>query len=278
MPISQQRAAPVDVTKTNPIGKLYGQGDDITDLSHRFIFDSLNETLNLEKRNNGVWNLGALMVGGETIFFGFNLNGTAEGRFWVIDDAASDTRTFMAGFEVNDAGSLPGRIAKFGVRNTFLIIQSDDSVDTVYTNSNQIIAAGSNILTYNFILRTGSTAATADLLLTVRIDSAAGPIIHQQTFAANQFPANTQITLPFIPPLDFREDQPFFNELKSDQSFSLLGTVAEEPWFAIDVQTYDFEDLISTPTGTDRFLIGDFGNVVSDNSGNLILDGELVTI
>lgn len=276
MAISVQRPSPVDVTKSNPVEILYGNGDATTDGTHRFIFDSVNGTLNLEKRSNDVFNLGALRVGGDSVLFGVNLRGGAEGRFWVVNDLSTDTRSFMPGFEVFDSGSNPARIGDFIARVPFFETQPDFSVDTVHQDLGGIVFAPSNSLTYNIFNKTGSTAATADVVFILRRDGPTGGIVHEQTFPASTFGANLDITLEITPPFDFVGGQPFFSQLVSDDPYSLLGDSSGNPYFALDLQPYFFQDLISTPLGTDRFLIDNLGDVVADNAGNLILDGATV--
>ena len=276
MPANFNRPSPVDVTKTNPVEFIYIKGDANTDGSMRLVFDNARFTTNLEKRVAGVWNLGALRVGGESIIFGVNLAGTAEGRFWVVADSSTLTRNFMPGFEVEDSGSKPARVAVFGVTNVRFVTQPINTFEFTKAAWPSIITLPFSSLTYKIYLQTGTTAPVDELTFILRLDDEFGATVHSQIFPASQFPANSEVELIMNPPFDFTANQPFFSTLISDTAFTLKTDATEDAFFALDFQIYQLEDLISTPLGTDRFLIDNAGDVIADNSGNLILDGAAV--
>jgi len=235
----------------------------------------VSDNLNIESRVAGLWALHELVVGGASIIFGVNLSLGAEGRFLVIQDEALSFRRFIPSAIVEDAGSFPSRTPIFGTR-FFLVTQPIDTFESSLKSWPSVVVVPNNSLTYSISVRTGSLPATAPVTFCLRINSVSGPLIHEQEFPASDFPANTQVLLLMRPPFEFTGNTPVFTDLFSDEVITLKTDATVDPWFALDFQIFILEDLVSINTGTDRFLVDEQGDTISDDTGDLVLSGTTV--
>ena len=92
---------------------------------------------------------------------------------------------------------------------------------------------------------------------------------------ASQWPASTEVVVVLDGALSLSVGAPLLLTISSNSNFSLIGDLANGGnFFAMDFQEFLLEDVIAIPTGTDRFLADNFGEIVIDNSGNTMMFGE----
>lgn len=266
------------IAQANPVSELYTKGSDNVDGSIRAIPDiGVEEDEEFQLRKEGVWNDTGIQIAAATMKLGRELLVSAGGEF-IRTGSISDPNfeALIPHIQFTDDGTsqsahLPILSAKI-IKRPF---QPDDSSVRTGTNISYFGPAPSTEFVTAIYYRTGPTAATQPVTLTVRITSFDGLIIFRQAFPASTFPANTEIKLDAIQAVSVILEQNLFVSLTSDAVFSLKveSTFNIVPWLSTDLFLVTEEDLISSTTGMDRVLIDQLGHIVADQSGNLVLNG-----
>ena len=262
-----------NVNIVNPLNILYTKGNESTDGSIRFILNSGDTEIELEKRKDGVWNPTGLRLSADTLFFnrGFSLSsiGTnlqtnlTEGgkKFLVLDTEFDDN-----GSQIPTTPILQVRVNNSAFSNTF-----DTEISGV--SLSDPITITSSVLFHQIHLKTGSIAATEPVEFTItRGLTPGGIVVLKLNIATSEFPANSDITIDLTPGVGFEAGDEITLNFTSDQNISLLGNSSNEFFLTFDAQAISFEDVVSIPTGTDRFLIdNNTGNTMADSIGNLMV-------
>jgi hypothetical protein len=274
------RPQTLDVTRTNPREFVYIKGSADVDGSIRLLPDSIDATGGeVQLRTSGVWNTTSWQVAAESIDVGLNIS-LSSGGDWLVQNVVQSAETSIVPHLVyDDTGSeLYAKFIKPGVVQVRQIGQPDDSGEFTGVKVNFLGNPPVGILNDAIYFKTGATAATAPVRLRVAVNNFAelgGDLIYDRNQPVTDFPANTEIKLDFIGLLEGNPIRFHYFTLSSDEDFSLLTAVGNtNPWVATDLQEILLEDIMTSSVGMDRVLTDNDAHIVSDISGNLILDGE----
>ncbi len=263
-----------DVTIENPENIVYIRGDETTDNSIRLVIGA-NDQTQLQRRKNGVWNTTSLELDKNSLLLGPSVSIGSQGTSIKISSVDGNRESIILDIPISDSGTQEPRTIRAMPRVNRVIAQPIFNVETVtQTSLFPIITAFQGyIFTAHF--KIGSVAASESLTFTVTGGLVpGGPIFFQKEFPANDFPENTEIKLSGLIDLGVFVGDEVLLTVTSDADFSFLGDIFQTPWLAVDIQEYIFEEVISTPTGTDKYLIDSSGDIISDNVGNLVLNAS----
>jgi hypothetical protein len=265
---------------SNAKGFIYITGDADTNGSIRLRPDATTGLGGeVQLRASGVWNTTSWQVAGESIEVGLNI-ALSSGGDWLVQDVVQSAETSIVPHLVfSDTGSeLYAKFIKPGPLLVRQIGQPDDSGEFTGVKVNFLGNPPVGILNDAIYFKTGATAATAPVRLRVAVNNFAelgGDLIYDRNQPVTDFPANTEIRLPFIGLLEGNPIRFHYFTLSSDEDFSLLTAVGDtNPWVATDLQEILLEDIMTSTVGMDRVLTDNDAHIVSDISGDLVLDGE----
>ena len=255
---------------------LYVNGDEETDGSRRIIVDPLSNVATFEERTGGVWNLGELLISGESLNVGRNLTISAAGEFLIVQNKATQTKSIVALSKFDDSGTEHhAENVIFTPRHLFT---AQPIFDTEFIGTQLIaVALGVvNTVTYNILFKTGSVVPTEEMVFTIRLVDENGPVLYQRIHPASQFPANSDITIEMVPSFDFPIGTLIHAEWTSISNFSMLTNPSGFFYFTVDIQIYEFERLVTLGAGTNHMLSDKIGDRVSNKNGDIVYRGDFL--
>ena len=264
----------VDVTTENEAGAIYITGDANTDNSIRLIPDIENQTeLEVQRRLNGVWNDTGIVIAASTVYLGRELQISGGGEYMLTKDQSSDIRSLIphVRFDTVDGTAEIVSVPRVSAISTDVIIQSDDSGE-VSGSTIQFVGASTDLVLANaLLLRTGTTAATGNVKLSLHRDSFTSGLFYQRTYPTASFPADSDVTLTTDGLVELLAGAVFYITFECDGTMSLKADVTNTtPYFGGNFYTLT-EDTI-TPN--------EFGGALSTAvvaSGDVVTsDGEIV--
>ncbi len=269
-----------NANEVNILDVVYTKGEDGSDGSKRIRYADDSDQIQVETREAGAWNLGELSIAPKSLLLGRNVAAASEGDFLTVEDASLGVESIVAAAAFNDFGSDPARIPRLAPKLFNFVLSGDGSVDVVFTKRiNNITPITIESLVTKYYYTTGSVGATAPVKHTIRRDDENGPLIYENNIPAEEWPANTDIELPLNTAVHFAKGFPYYEVLESDEPLSITESPTGVTKVALDVQLYEMEDLVSLPSGTDRFLTDCECNFLADNNGNMIYsDTETIII
>jgi len=234
MPLSIDRPAPVDVTKTNPKSRIFLTTDDTQeelpdtapDGSIRIIFTPTDEFAHLEKKDLGVWNQTGLTVSAQSLKLGFDMKiGGASG--WLLTENLSE-------FNGNEDALIPhivftrtmgtGKaVWPFLDRLDNLIITEQLTTQTKAFHSSPYSNFPESRIVNNIRFRIGNTAPISPVEVTFYDGpDASTPILTQRILSPSEFSANSPLIIMYMSEFGFVEGRSYWLTLESDDDFSLF--------------------------------------------------------
>jgi hypothetical protein len=209
------------------------------------------------------------------VCLGNDLHQIGVGRFLGFRNVTSTIESIAPFAKFDNTGSTPSQTVNFDPKQTRLIIQSDDSVNYITSkiaDDNVSPSAGVRDAVY---IKTGTVGATEDVVFTLyNGTSESDPLFYQATYPASLFPANSEVRIPLDPLVDFAVNENVHSVLETTGTLSYRGNAAGNRWLALDIQTYELEELVSLPTGSDKFVSDQFGDFVADQFGDIVYNGN----
>lgn len=261
--------------QNNSVSELYLKGDETTDGSIRFVVDVTGDNGEIQLRTTGVWAPTGLVISAETLFIGKDTSLSAIGSELKVESIQESTKRLLLEVEFDDLGTRFPRTAVLGpllIREVFIPFDDTELVTNSFELSGPAPETGYRYKYYN---KMGSVAATSPVTMKLfRGTGTGGPLLFQKVIPASEWPANTEVEIEIPGTIRITKDIPVTVTYTSDNDFSLLGTFFDSvffPFFAFDIQLLNYEPIISTPTGTDKYLFSRTGSVLSDRNGNVIL-------
>lgn len=267
-----QRPTGRDLTHSNNREFIYLRGNESTDGSLRYTFFPNFTAISLEVRANGVWNLGNSM--NSIVCLGSDLHELGLGRFLGFQNVTSTLKSIAPFTKFNDAGSAPAVTVKFSARAVRQIIQADDSTNFI-TNKieDDNISPGDGIRDAVYI-KTGTVGATEDVTFSLYNGfTESDPRFYQAFYPASLFPANSEVRIPLNPLVDFETGANVHSVIETPGTLSYRGDAGGSRWLALDIQPYIQEELVSLPTGSNKYVSDQFGDFVADQFGNIVFNG-----
>jgi len=281
-----------DVTRANKRSILYlttaptidSEIDKFSDIAEedsvRIVPSKERHEVTFEIKREGIFQPAGIDLSAQSLSLGLDLNILAQGSQLNIESVEAGTEDLSIGARFDDTGSDVAKVPILGQRINRLVIQSDTSEDKSFFTDSDSFVGVTNAFRYTFYFKTGSLAATANVTLEISKGiTAGGEIFFRKEMPASDWPANTEVVVELEGGLNITSGNSFTSTLSSPNEFSLLGnfTSSAGRFVALDVQPFVFETLISTPSGTDRFLTALDSEFIADNSGNMVLSGSQVS-
>lgn len=270
-----QRPSGVNVGVNNPGEIVYIKGNETTDGSIRFILNTGDDEVTFEERATGVWNPTGLRLASSTLFLDRILALSSVGITLQINALGSNRKFLVPCVEFDDTGSFRPQAQVIDALEEDVVIQGVFGTEII----GQIISGSTTFTNGPIItklnLKTGSTAATDDVtLIMFQGLFPSGTKIFDINFPSSQFPANSDITIDLQFGVGFVQGDEVTFAFFSNEDFSLLGNSSDSIFLTVDVQINEFQTLITTPDGTDRFLVDNSSLLIVDNAGNVMLEGN----
>ena len=268
------RTSTQHVNVKNPLDVVYARGDESTDGSIRFSFSS-EDDCQIERRRDGVWNTTELELGEDSLLLGPNLSISALGSSVKFSSVDGDREAVPLDIPITTSGTSEPRAINAAPRFDRIVVQPVFTNELTTALIELPVTTAFQGFVYTIYLKIGSTAPTDSVTLTVSSGlTAGGKTFYNRTYPASDFAANTEVVLEG--PIDFGTfvGDEILLTISSGTAFSLLTNSSDIIWFAVDFQIYTYEEVISIPTGTNKFLSDSGGAIIVNNIGNLILNAE----
>lgn len=277
MAVVVQRATGPNLTVSNPSDVVYLKGDEFTDGSVRL--QPLDEHINvphIELRVAGIWKDTGLALDGDTLFLGNDVSIGAHGSHLITRSTENTGKSLLLETNFDDAGTGLPHAHRLGSRVNHAVFSSNETGEIITSLFELAVTSFLTAFRYTYYFKTGSVAATAPVTMTLSKGSTpGGTVVHTTTMPASQWAASVEVAVELVGALQLSIGAPLLLTISSAANFSLIGDVANGGnFFAMDFQTFELEDVISIPTGTDRFLADNFAGAMFDNSGNPVMFGE----
>lgn len=272
-----QLGALKSVTKGNDSSVLYIKGDEFTDGSIRFVVDFSDKNGEIQHRTSGIWESTGFRLAAGTLFLERDISLSSIGSHLQTESVESGIKTLVSHIAFDDTGTSVPHTPILGQRLNRVVFSSNETGEDVFTKF-ELETSGINTgFRYNYYFKTGSVAATSPVTMTLSKGHAPGGIIFfQKVMPASQWSANTEVVIDLGHGISITVDQEILLTIESANNFSLKGSqAAGGNFFALDFQPLSNEDLVSLPTGTDRFLTSfNSCQLIIDNSGNIVSRDE----
>ena len=261
----------VNVGVSNPGTIVYVKGNETTDGGIRFIIGS-DQICRIEQRKDGVWNPTDLQLDSSSLRLGRGFRLGAASNHLIIE-TESGNRQLVSTSDIEDSGTRPPHAVILGPLLTRLVVQPDESLEQTLVDHLSSSFVLFDAFTEAVYFKVGSVGATADVVL--RNSSGALPndfLFREITFPASAFPANTEVRIGFEASTAFTVGEQVNTKLTSANPFSILyNAPGDRFWVAVDTRSSRKEDILSHPTGLDRFLMSNDGNHIASEAGNFII-------
>lgn len=270
-----QRPHAQKLTQVNTLGGVIISGNEIDNGSVRLVTRTVGNTVKakLEVRDDQVWNGGEMEVGESSVFLGPNMSLSALGTSLELNSLSGNIRSISLDIPISDEGTEAPRTIRAEAVAIRVIGQSITSLDQAATEFRIPVNTEFQGFVLKIYFKVGSVRAEEDVTMRVYAgtEEIAENLIHERTYPASRFPANTEVILEDSIDLGTFVDDDVLGILDSSVAFSLLGDPDSTVWFAVDIQEYVYEEVISTPTGTDKFLVNTVASFLATKSGDLLL-------
>ena len=268
MPLSIQRPAPIDVTKSNPNSRNYittddtfvDPGDNVPNGSIRLQFTPGETQAHLELKTNGVWNDTGLRLASSSLQLGRDMTvSSVAGFLETLNPSATvgHQKTLIPHMEFVPEGTLEhGHLPILDKLATFDTFPGPAIGQSVGTAIGQILSGLPGRALKTSTHEVGTVGATAQVTVSFYIGTDnTGTLIFKRNFGANTFVADS----PFI--IDYDEDFGFEGSIPVFQEFTSANNIS--------LKTNMVGDVITTETGhlLDEIEIVSAELVMTDNLG-----------
>lgn len=265
--VGSSRPSVVDVTRNNPIGIIYVNGNSTDNGSNRFFFDIGNAIVSMQTNTDGSWNLGSMEFFSSSLFLGSDMQlSAAAGFLETLSKSAptGDQRAFIPHTEIDEFGSKGSHAPQINALHPvdFFGLAFGETTNTII---GQIINSSSAMIIDMGTWQVGSIAPVDEVNLNFYTGTSAipGNLFFKFNYPANLFTANQPITIDFKDDFGFDEGGNFFMEFKSDTAFSL-----RTDGFGNVVTNFDVHDLKEIEILTDDLVLTNDLDLVFDNDLN----------
>lgn len=209
----------------------------------------------IEVRRNGIWRNTGLALDAESLFLGNDVSIGTVGSHLQINSEEGDRKSILLETVFNDGGSGLPHTHVLGPRFNHVVFSANEIGEIVTDNFELPVTSFLTAFRYTYYFKTGSVAATSPVTMQLSKGSVAGgKVILEVVMDADDWAAGVEVVIPLVGGLQLSIGAPLLLTIFSDNDFSLIGDEANGGnFFASDFQTFFLEDVISTPTGTDRF-------------------------
>lgn len=264
----------INLGANNPAGVVYLLGDEFTDGSIRLIVDV--DIPEVQERKSGIWVAGELRLDASTLFLGRDVSIKGIGSHLQINSEESGNKSLLLETRFNDGGTELPHTHVLGPRQNRVVFVPDETGEIITSLFELAVTSFLTAFRYKYYFKSGSVAATQPVTMTLTKGSIpGGTLVFAEAMPASQWPANTEVEVDLGIGISLSVGAPLLLTISSAANFSLVGDgTVEGTFFAMDFQAFSLQDVIDTPTGTDRFLTDNSAEGMFDNDGNSMMFGE----
>lgn len=266
-----------DVTIGNLSSAVYLFGSEFVDGSVRLLpSDELEGVPHIELRTDGVWANTGLALNAGTLFLGNDISIGTVGSHLQINSEEGVHKSILLETRFDDVGTGLPHTHTLGPRINRVVFVPNESGEIVTSLFELPVTSFLTAFRYTYYFKSGSVAATFPVTMELSKGSTpGGKIIHRAVMPASRWAENVEVAVELIGGLQLSIGAPLLLTIKSDDDFSIIGDgTVTGTFFAMDFQTFFLEDVISIPTGTDRFMVTNAGQIMLDNFGHPIFLGK----
>lgn len=267
-----------DVSTSNPNAIIYIKGDANTDGSIRIIPDtSFDEQAEFQLREGGVWNDTGILIAASTVYLGRELQLSAGGEYLLTKDFATDIRSLVPHVRFDAATGTDATVAVpvVGALVPDVIIQPDDTGEISGSTIQFSTLSAFLLLANALILKTGTLAgATDEVTVNLYRTGFGTDLFYKRTYAASEFPINSDIKLTTDGLVELFENQTFYVELTTPGTLTLKADVTDTtPYFGGDFYFLTENTITPDEDGGVVFdiLATDQGDVIFDDQGEIVV-------
>ena len=236
----------------------------------RLIISDIDDIPNIEKRTSGVYNLDSIRIARGTLFLDHESAISTVGVTIQLTTLASNEKQLIPGVPFTDSGTVFLKTQILDDRVDNEVIQPTFSTDIVSTEITGPVTFSLSRLIHTISLKTGTTAATQPVTLTLsRGLTPGGQVVFEKNFPTSEFPSSSDVEIDLDTGLGFEQGDEIFFTFSSDANFSLLGTVTDIPYLAIDSQLLDSLDVV-----TENFVVNNNLEHVFSNDLSIVYPNQ----
>ena len=257
---------------------VYIEGNEFTDGSVRLIV--IEGVAELQEREDGIWIPSELRLDASTLFLGNDVSIRGIGSHLLITSNEANRTSLLLEVEFDDAGTALPHGHVLGPLFERVVFVPNETGEVITSLFELAVTSFLTAFRYNYYFKSGSVAATQPVTLTLTKGSTpGGALVFTKTMPASQWPANTEVVVELDGALSLSVGAPLLLTISSAANFSLVGDgTVTGTFFAMDFQAFSLEDVIAIPTGTDRFMFNNVGQMTIDNDGHPIMSGGQGTL
>lgn len=262
---------PPNVTESNPDGIIYLKGDEFTDESIRLMPDERNpKDAEIQHRSSGVWNTTGLSLGALSLLLGRAISLGAYSTWMQTTTTDHGIASVIPNQAFTDDGSDFPHVPRLHPLIVKFLLLPFDSDEFAGTFLSMTFPVPGDVLLSKFYFKTGSIGATepVDFRIIAGLPGIApSPIIFEQTFPPEVFPANSDISFDLVGNAQALFDAVWTFEAESDAPISLLGSIPLGVWhFSVDGRFIIPEELL-----VDNFTFNRDGNIMMTKSLDFVV-------
>ena len=238
-----------DVTRRNGRDILYVKGDDNTDGSRRFRKIDGQKFIQVEARENGVFNLSGLKTGGSSVEIGESLSISATGSFIRTRNLAEiNPELFALIPEIPfDPDGTDFLVTPF-LSKQFLdpVFPGPTTSEIVNTTIGQICPVATGRVVETITHEAGSLSANSPVQYSIFVGTDnTGPLLFRANFPASSFVNNQPVVIFLNSSVEFEAGANIFLEMTSSTSFSLDTNALGNVITLFDVHALKLEGVIT---------------------------------
>ncbi len=238
-----------DVTRRNGRDILYVKGDDNTDGSRRFRKIDGQKFIQVEARENGVFNLSGLKTGGSSVEIGESLSISATGSFIRTRNLAEiNPELFALIPEIPfDPDGTDFLVTPF-LSKQFLdpVFPGPTTSEIVNTTIGQICPVATGRVVETITHEAGSLSANSPVQYSIFVGTDnTGPLLFRANFPASSFVNNQPVVIFLNSSVEFEAGANIFLEMTSSTSFSLDTNALGNVITLFDVHDLKLEGVIT---------------------------------
>lgn len=238
------------VSEQNKDDYIYLRGDAITEGSIRMEIDLLKDAMEVTTLKDGVWGRYSLELSTGTLWLGKEVGLGAMGHNLITEQSGNNVHFFPHTI-FNTATKTHGHDAAvthiYGNTVRF-VAQADESGEFTGVRFTTSLQGVGDVLVSNSYYKTGNTSPTTVMRNNIyQGTDETGTLIFSQNYSASNFPANTEINLPYNGSIEYHDGVDYFGVWECDTSFSFKTNAAvDEFWIAADLLFKREDNLFQT--------------------------------
>lgn len=273
----------VDVSSSNTLDVVYVSGDENTDGSLRLSPSDNGTEVQFELRTNGVWNDTGIQIAAGTVYLGRELQLSAGGEFLLTRDQSESLRALVPHTRLDTTDNTLGTeeatiVPHLGTKQIQYVVTTG-AVPDLATEHTWSYVADYTGLQDGLWLFIGNIAPSDPITVEFWRTDDTNPdnLFFRKSFPASDFSPNAIQFYSEDEIVQIITGETIYMKVYSDSSFALMKNFGI-PYFAVDYWPLTIEKTVTFDTGVPQLLSDSSGNMIVDQNGDMIFNGQELTL